>query len=784
MTRSSESRPLQKIPVFGDVWQRIEALPKPVPEDSLLLRIGVQAMVIVGIIATDVAAEFATPISIWAVPMSIVGATWSWYRRRERNVTVKFLLAILMLGALALFFRNLFTQLNDTRLVLAELLIQLQVLHSFDLPRRQDLGYSMVIGLILIGVAATLSQTLVFAPLLLLFLAIALPTLVLDYRSRLGLAPLVGGGTSRKGQKSTAGLLTLYQTLSPKRLGVIMLVALGLGMAIFVSLPRFPGYQLRTLPVSAPMDMTAQSQKFQRQPGNISNPGYVRQPNEGSGEAGSEDRRGAGAGQMDEEFYYGFNTEINQNLRGQLEPKVVMRVRSQAAGFWRALAFDEYTGQGWEIERAETNSVLSRPFWSYKFDLYRQPTLARTREVIQTYTVVSPLPNIIPALTQPKELYFPTEEIAIDTEDSLRSPLELLEGLTYTVVSEVPYRDRTILRQASTRYSETMRKHYLQVPPEILDRVRQRTEELLATSPNPLDSAYEQALYLTQQLKQRYTLQPELPFFEMNEDLVTAFLFNYQGGYPDHFSTALTIMLRSIGIPARLAVGFAPGEFNPFTGLYIVRNTDAYAVTEVYFPQYGWFAFDPIPGHELYPPTIEDYESFGVLKQFWNWVAGWLPSPVRHWLGIIVNAVAVTLARALGWLWRVITNGWIGFFTGLILAIATAFIGWLGWQQWLNWRRMRRLAKLPPMERFYQQMLGVMKQRGFGKHPAQTPLEYVQVSRTHQSLESATAIAEISEAYVRWRYGGEDVNLEQVKQQLERLLKDSQPLRQLQKNRR
>jgi len=52
-------------------------------------------------------------------------------------------------------------------------------------------------------------------------------------------------------------------------------------------------------------------------------------------------------------------------------------------------------------------------------------------------------------------------------------------------------------------------------------------------------------------------------------------------------------MLRSIGIPARLVAGFSPGEFNPFTGLYVVRNTDAYAMTEVYFPKYGWF--DPIP---------------------------------------------------------------------------------------------------------------------------------------------------------------------------------------------
>ncbi len=77
-------------------------------------------------------------------------------------------------------------ELNDTRLGLAELLIQLQVLHSFDTPRRKNLGYSIVIGLILLGVAATLSQTFAFAPVLLLFLAIAITNFSLRLSLTLG----------------------------------------------------------------------------------------------------------------------------------------------------------------------------------------------------------------------------------------------------------------------------------------------------------------------------------------------------------------------------------------------------------------------------------------------------------------------------------------------------------------------------------------------------------------------------------------------------------------------
>jgi hypothetical protein len=164
-------------------------------EDSLLLRVLVQIAGYPGDCSVSVAAAGVTNTSWWnwlAIPLSLVGAWFSWRRRRQRNIAVKFCIAIGMLMALAAFLSRLIEQPGDTRIILAELLIQLQVLHSFDLPRRKDLGYSMVIGLILLGVAATISQTLTFAPLLLLFLGVAIPVLRLDYQSRLNLRTLPG----------------------------------------------------------------------------------------------------------------------------------------------------------------------------------------------------------------------------------------------------------------------------------------------------------------------------------------------------------------------------------------------------------------------------------------------------------------------------------------------------------------------------------------------------------------------------------------------------------------
>jgi transglutaminase-like putative cysteine protease len=742
-------------------------------EESLVFRLLVQAMVIVGIIATDVAA--GSLMSLWAIPLSLVGAAWSWSHRKSANLAVKFLLAMGMLLVLFTFLGRLLANLNDSRLVLAELLVQLQVLHSFDLPRRKDLGYSMAIGLILLGVAGTLSQTLAFAPWLILFLAIALPALVLDYRSRLGLERIderlyLPWRPGRSRARSSVTQTRLQDTpLSGQKLAQVFGIVLGIGLLIFAVMPRFPGYQLQSFPVSGPVD--ASQQQFTEKNRDILNSGYVKlgDPSKSGGGTGNSPIRGSG--DIDRTQYNGFNQVMNQNLRGVMEPQVVLRVRSQAPGFWRVLSFNRYTGQGWEISPQKPLKKINRSDWSYQFYL---PTLVRrltTQSVIQTYTVVKALPNVVPALADPRQLFFPTPEIGLDAQGSLRSPIGLQEGMTYTVVSEVPLRDRTLLRTASSQYRPKIQETYLQIPKAILSPVRQKTEELLAKSPNPLNSAYEKALYLAQTLKQTYQINPDLPFLAENEDLVLAFLLRYNGGYPDHFATALTVMLRSIGIPARLTVGFGTGQFNPLTGFYVVRNTDAHALTEVYFPKFGWFSFDPIPGHEVIPPSLEDDQTFSVLKQFWNWVASWLPSPLVSGLSILFNGLLSLFSQALTELWRFIAGSLLGLLTGSLLAVGLVFLGWMARLQWLRWRYRRQLAKLAPMARLYQQMLDRLENKGFPKHSAQTPREYLQFIYDQYPREQVTILEEITQAYVCWRYGQQPQNLTYLQGQLNLLVR-------------
>ncbi|MFM7529787.1 MAG: DUF3488 and DUF4129 domain-containing transglutaminase family protein, partial [Nodosilinea sp.] len=607
-----------------------------------------------------------------------------------------------------------------------------------------DLGYSLMIGLILLGVAATVSQTLTFAPLLLLFLLLALPVLALDYHSRLGLPP--------QAWRSRPPGLALGQLL-----GLFSLI-LCLGLVIFLALPRLPGYQIQNFPVSATLDTPA---GFTGR--TIINPAYGQGDQDSSGQSFTADNQGAiqgqgnleGPGQVDSTTYYGFNPQMNQNLRGVMTPQVVMRVRSQAPGFWRVMAFDRYTGQGWTLSSPEQVQTLQRSGFSYQTLLPLEPSLAVSQPVVQTYTLVNNFPNLVPALSQPRDLYFPTREVALDSQGGLRSPIALEAGITYTVVSQVPQRDRSQLRQARRAYSKAVQRQYLQVPQRIRPAVQRQTEALLARSPKPLSDPYEQALFLAQALKQSYTLQPDLPFFGPDQDLVETFLFTTGGGYPDHFATVLTVMLRSIGIPARLAVGFGEGQFNPFTGYYVVRNTDAHALTEVYFPQYGWFGFDPIPGHEVLPSAAQPGEAFSTLRRLWHWLAGWLPSPLTSGLQGLIQA----LMELGGRIWSGLGGGWraglgsLALALGAGLAIATIHRGLRQVHRW--WR----LSQLPPAERVYQQMLTWCQGQGLARHHGETPLEHSQRIAPHLGINQAGALQALVWAYLGWHYGGKAQNL-------------------------
>ena len=456
-----------------------------------------------------------------------------------------------------------------------------------------------------------------------------------------------------------------------------------------------------------------------------------------------------------------------------MDKVLVMRVRSQAPGFWRVMAFDHYTGQGWEVTDADKLSLTERSRWGGRFFLSPLiPPTVQTKKIIQSYSAVKSLPNIVPAMTYPSELYFPTQEIGRDRLGNLRSPLGLLEGLTYTVVSEIPYRDRAKLAEATgDNYPAGITDKYLQVPPEIEEKVREVAEDILSKSNSEITAPYEKALFLAQGIKQRFPTARDIPFFEEDEDLVESFLFKYQGGYSDHYATVLTIMLRSIGIPARFATGFGQGDFNPFTGYYLVHNTDAHAITEAYFPGQGWFSFDPLPGHEIVPVSFEDDSAFSVVKWFWDWVAGWLPPPILAFFEGLWKTSLEILGYVIARVWRFVSGSIVGAVVGAIAASVAGMGIWFAIKQIRNWLRRRKFARWPQMEQLYQQMLSQLKLKGHMKKANQTPSEFMSRLEKKYQPEAVGIMKEITNAYLQWRYGGQAVNTQYLQTQLNLLNK-------------
>lgn len=722
-------------------------------EDSIPLRVLVQIFVFISIGAMDSVASSGN--SAWAIPLSAIAGVWAWYARRKRNVIVKLFIAIAMIAMLVVFLRDLVRNTDETRLLLARLLIQLQVLHSFDLPRRKDLGYSIVIGLILMALAATLSQTMVFALWLIAFLLLGIPILLLDHRSRLGVPT-----KSFQPEKMGISLLPLSGLLA---------IVLVLGLTIFAFLPRLPGFQLRNFPVSVNLsvqrdvprgDILTRQQQNQQQSGNGTSPN-------GTGGTGNNNDLET----LPPLFAPEIDTVSGSQQSKQRQPELVMRVRSQAELFWRVMAYDEFTGKGWRISRndpTQIRTVRRNPF-NYEFFVAQQPHASigikkplqpvASQDVVQTYTITSPnFPNLVPAASVPKQVFFPSEELDIDPEGMIRGPGPLPEDLTYTVISNVVARDAQQLRQLPNEYPRSIRNYYLQVPANLSPNVRNQALSMIANAKDKdgkliaLDNPYDVVVQIAQSVKQNYAIKP-LKFDESKGDLVSQFI-EQGGGEESHFVSTMAVMLRSLGIPTRYVVGFAPGKFNPFTGLYEVQNIDTQSLVEVYFPVYGWISFDPIPNRPLFPPSLENNRTFGVIQTFWSWIAQFLPSSVTNFFSALFDNIGKFLGGVFNWL---IEMGWIGFAFGLAIAFGIGIGGWALWQFAIWWWQRQRLQKMPIPQRTYQQMLQWLSEQGKPKLSYQTPQEYVASLSDRVSEKQADAIAKITQIYQDWRYGNQAI---------------------------
>ncbi|HEY6103045.1 MAG TPA: transglutaminase domain-containing protein, partial [bacterium] len=503
-------------------------------EDSLLIRGSVLAAILVAVAAVAVEEEFTAQAALASAAICL-GFAVSHIRRRAANWWLKLIIAALVLVVARDFFVSLLANPYDPRVPLVRLFLWLQALHSFDLPARKDLKYSQASSVILMAVAAAYTRETSFGFFLLVFALSGSVTFVamaaadraaLDPRSVLGFGALLASG--------------------------VVLVS----GVVFATVPQQQGLRVQWLPISPRFALA------QRIYDRILNPAY---PDAG-------DRPGREPPVFNPTGYIGFSSSVDLRLRGLLDRTVVMRVRATRPAFWRGLAFDEYTGLGWAMSDRtvdEYSSLEPRILPRFGPD---EPWPAGSQALVQTFYVETEQPNVVFAAYRPFEVYFPAGSIGVDRYAGLRSPTPLELGLIYSVISRVPDPAPGMLRAAPADIPEAIRIRYLALPV-----IPQRVTDLAAHLTAGRISLYDKALAVNRYLLTTYTYDLQAPLLPPSADAVDHFLFVSKRGSCEMFASAMAVLLRGAGVPARLVTGYAPGTYNVLTGYYDVRNSDAHA---------------------------------------------------------------------------------------------------------------------------------------------------------------------------------------------------------------
>jgi hypothetical protein len=322
-----------------------------------------------------------------------------------------------------------------------------------------------------------------------------------------------------------------------------------------------------------------------------------------------------------------------------------------------------------------------------------------------------------------------------------------------------------------------MRQIYLQLPAQLDKRILPLTHDITARAANP----YDRALAIENYLSTRYTYTLDLAG-KPDKDPLANFLFKTRAGHCEYFASAMTIMLRTIGIPSREVNGFLPGEYNDLAGDYIVRASDAHSWVEAYFPGTGWVTFDPTPAST---------EQFGLLSRLGLYV-DWMELNWNEWVINYDFAHQVQMAQnmqrntrnwteaARNWFTRQQTRGkqqlksWldrrgdITFALPLALALLLVLLRYdvLGFavrkaRIYFQLRRPARGSANPQLaSRLYAELLRLLAKRGFARRESQTALEF---AGAVSEPRLAPAVREFTQIYAQARFGGAACDTERLR---------------------
>ena len=403
----------------------------------------------------------------------------------------------------------------------------------------------------------------------------------------------------------------------------------------------------------------------------------------------------------------------------------VMTVSSDQAYYMETVTYDVYTGQGWNSTDGTQRDVALKnlvfpdgspeePLTTDGFDVQRLTVALQEPPARNLFTPGFPLQISAPAtVTQPGGLPF---------LGSLVSQNSVSPGEGYTITAIISNVTAAQLRGAGTNYPAAVKSLYMST-----DGITGRTHDLAlqivakAKATTPFDKAQALADYLRTDPRFTYSTRVDSP--PSDRDIADWFLFDPKGqvGFCQYYATAIAVMARSLGLPARVAAGFAPGQALT-KNLFQYRESNAHVWAQIYFPGYGWQNFEAtksIPpvlraaggSQTVAPPPNSGSSHADFQIRVDNPNQDFASSSVRPIPGGAVGATDATAGP----------DAAQGGNLLVILAIVVVATGVIVWRLRRSGRRIRFL---PPGDRQWAMLLLAADRAGVRQRPSETDYEY------------------------------------------------------------
>ncbi len=493
------------------------------------------------------------------------------------------------------------------------------------------------------------------------------------------------------------------------------------------------------------------------------------------------------------------NVRLGEVARIKLNPQVVLRVRVKFPPLlprqwlrWRGLALDKYEQGTW----SRTLPPPRRPI-EIGGGYYQVSDRGSRQPYTEQEFFLEPLNSGIifaaPRAVQVAGL----DTLKSDYADALWTDPHAFYSFHYEVLSDTSEVPPNQLQADTSRfYTEEIKRLYLQLPEDRDPRLKKLADTITRGAVSP----YEEARRIEAYLQDTYQYTLDLEAVEQG-DPVCDFLFNVKAGHCEYFASALVLLLRTRGIPARLVNGFQMGEYSAVADAYTVRQADAHSWVEAYFPKARWVTFDPTPdaGLNVYDNGwLAWMRQYGdAMQMFWQErvvgfdageqssmlmaagrkLAYWRYESSTRWLDwrqklhewfaafnepreaverSAQNEPTPTLAkRTQALLWHPVTQTLL-----VLLAGGLALFLWRQYRR--SWRYRFKHDPARSAIAFYQELLDTLARAGKRRAPEQTPQEFATQLRW-------PPVTELTGLYQRARFGKQALNAVEIARAVELL---------------